>query len=746
MRDEAERRIGHLYPKVTLPAEHGGGEATVIAWLWARTVKCPNPACGAEMPLVRSFELSTRKGRRAWLEPIVDHGAKTVRFQVATGAGTAPEPLKVAGKGRGFRCVVCEAVAGAELIHDEIDSGRAGLQPLATVVEGPLGRLYKDLPDRHLDAIHEAVGLAEELSDANELPRQPARGTFGGNAQGRRYGFRVFADYFLPRQLVALTTYARLATEVREVVRVDAVASGMSDDGLGLDEGGSSATAYAEAVSLYFAFALDKCTDYSNTLATWANTGEFIRNCFARQAIPMSWDFAECNLFSGSTGSWGSACEWVARAVEALPAGPAGIARQLDAIAVLDDVSHPMVSTDPPYYDNIGYSNLADFFYVWLRQTAGSIYPSLCSTLLTPKSHELVADRYRFDGSSKKAKEFFESGLRSAFEHMRDAADPAVPVTIYYAFKQTESAGDGEGSHTVASTGWETMLSGLLHSGFMITGTWPMRSERAVRSVALGTNALASSVVLVCRLRAGDAPLASRREFLSALKSELPETLRHLQHGNIAPVDLAQASIGPGMAVFSRYAKVVEADGSTMSVRTALELINRALDEVLSEQEGEFDADSRWAVAWFQETGMDFGDFGRADLLSRAKNTSVAGIVDAGLAEAKAGKVRLLRRNELDEAWDPTTDKRLTVWEMTQHLIRRLDAGEAAAAALARQLGSNAEIARDLAYRLYTVCERKRWAQEALVYNGLVVAWPEIERLAASEPASANPLQTSFEV
>ena len=407
-----------------------------------------------------------------------------------------------------------------------------------------------------------------------------------------------------------------------------------------------------------------------------------------------------------------------------------------------------LVSTDPPYYDNIGYADLSDFFYVWLRRSLKGIYPDLFSTLLTPKKQELVATPYRFGGGRKEAQTFFERGLGAAFERMRTDCNPDYPLTVYYAFKQAESSGEGSATQT-ASTGWETMLSGLLRTGLSVVGTWPVRTE-LTGNLKRNVNALATSVVLVCRPRPDGASLATRREFQAALRAELPDALRHLQHGNIAPVDLAQASIGPGMAVFSRYAKVMEADGTAMSVRTALGLINQALDEILAEQEGEFDSDTRWALAWFQEVGLEAGDFGRAELLSKAKNTSVQGMVEAGILEAKAGKVRLLARSELPSDWNPATDKRLTVWEMTQQLVRRLTegeaAGEAAAAELARKLGAgNAGVARDLAYRLYLVCERKKWAQEALAYNALVVAWPQIMQLAASPTATAEP-QTSLDL
>ncbi len=424
------------------------------------------------------------------------------------------------------------------------------------------------------------------------------------------------------------------------------------------------------------------------------------------------------------------AINWIAEVIDAAPAAQDATVRPLDATSSIDGVKSPVISTDPPYYDNIGYADLSDFFYVWLRRSLEEIYPDLFATVLTPKSAELVATPYRFEGGKDEAKEFFEQGLAKMFSRMHAAQHPDYPLTLFYAFKQAESQGDGE----IASTGWETMLTGLLKSGFAITGTWPMRSERSGRSVAIGTNALASSIVLVCRPRPQDAPRTTRREFILSLKQELPNAIRQLQQENIAPVDLAQAVIGPGMAIFSRYREVLEADGSPMTVRTALALINQEIDEILAGQEADFDPETRWAVTWFEQHGFGQGQFGDAETISKAKNTSVSGLVEAGILEAGGGKVRLLRMDELDPDWDPSRDKRLTVWEVTHHLIRVLDeGGEEEAARLLRKVGPVAGVARDLAYRLYQICERKGWAQEAIFYNALVVSWPEMKRLAERE-------------
>jgi len=526
--------------------------------------------------------------------------------------------------------------------------------------------------------------------------------------------------------------------------KAEAVAGAQNSHDAGLEEGGSGPRAYAEAVATYLAFAVDRCADYSSSITSWHSGRTLIRNTFARQAIPMVWDYAEGNPFSDSTGNFMGAIEWIVKVVGALPSTAKGVVNQKNAID-LNGIGM-MFSTDPPYYDNIGYADLADFFYVWIRRSLKGIYPSLFSTLMVPKEMELVATPYRFDGNKERAKAFFESGLLESFKKIQNAQKSDLPLTVYYAFKQREVSGEEEDHKTtVVSTGWETMLEALLKAGFQIIGTWPVRTELLNRSVGLGTNALASSIVLVCRKRLQSAGTISRRDFIAELKRGMLTALRDLQKGYIAPVDLAQSAIGPGMAVFSRYAKVLEADGSAMSVRTALGLINQVLDEVLAEQEGEFDVDTRWALAWFQQFGMAEGPFGEAETLSKAKNVSVQGLVESGILAAKAGKVSLIPRDKLPSDWDPQKDTRLTVWEITQHLIQVLETkGEEAAASLLKALGAEGDAARDLAYRLYAICDRKGWAQEALAYNGLITSWPEIARLTASPSIQSSSGELPF--
>ena len=704
-----------------------GGKATVIAWIWARSVRCPNPACGCQMPLVRSFQLSKKKGRTAWVEPIVyversrdvendgDTEETKIRFEVKTGEGEIPEGTV---QRKGARCLACETPVGLDYVRSEGKAKRMSQQLMAVVAESKQGRVYLS-PTVEQERI--AFSAQPEWKPDSNLPEQ----ALGFRVQN--YGMTKHSDLFTDRQLVALTTFSDLVTEVREKVIQDAIDAGLSNDDIALEDGGTGVNAYAEAVGTYLAFAIDKCTDYWNSIATWASSGEFIRNCFARQAIPMTWDFVEGNSFSDSTGNFTGAIDWIIKVLEQLPEHHQETSQQHDA-----KLNHPtdsipkLISTDPPYYDAVPYADLSDFFYVWLRRSLISIYPTIFRQILTPKSEEMVADHFRYS-SKEKAKEFFESSLIKVFHRTNKVNHTDYPVTIYYALKQIEI----DDKNNAASTGWETILEGLMQANYSIGGTWPLRTERSGRLRDNGSNALASSIVLVCRPRPETATQTTRRQFLSELKRELPKALKTLQQGNIAPVDLAQASIGPGMAIYSQYTAVLENDGSPMPVRTALQLINQILDEFLTEQEGEFDGDTRWALTWFEQYQFNAGQYGDAETLSKAKNTSVQGMVEAGIIEAKAGKVRLLKREELPTDWTPDTDTRMPDWELTQYLIRELlNNGEMGAAELLSKLGDRGEGTRDLAYRLYSLCERKNWAQDAIAYNSLVTAWPEITRLA----------------
>jgi putative DNA methylase len=729
MRDEAEKRIGHLYPKIEVSAEmtkarpdlkqYLGQKLTVIAWLWARTVKSPNPAFAqVDVPLVTTFMLATKAGKEAYVEPVIENGH--YRFSVKIGR---PKDAEAARSGTklaraNFLCLMSGAPISGDYIKAEGKAGRMGARLMAIVAEGDRGRIYL-APTPEQDAV--ARDAKPEWKPDVEFFQQ-ALGFRVGN-----YGMTKWSDLFTVRQLAALTTFADLVKEVPERVQRDAIAAGLPDDAKPLRDG-CGATAYGEAVALYQGVFLSRLVNLNNALCQWRNdpAKEHVGHLFARQAIPMVWDFAEANPIGPSAGGFDKTFSFIPKVLHFLPGGGHGFAAQADA-ASQSTSSSKVVSTDPPYYDNVGYADLSDFFYVWLRRSLKPIFPDLFGTLAVPKAEELVATPGRH-GGMEGAEAFFLDGMTEAMHRLAEQAHPAFPVTIYYAFKQAESEGAG-----MASTGWETFLDAVIRAGFSISGTWPMRTELGNRMRGADSNALASSIILVCRPRSADAPTATRREFVTALKAELPAALAHLQRGNIAPVDLAQAAIGPGMAIYTRFSKVLAAEGTQLSVREALALINQTLDEALAEQEGDFDADSRWAVAWFEQSGFEAGEFGVAETLSKAKNTSVQGMKDAGILDKKSpgGKVRLLRPAELPADWDPATDPRLTAWEVVHHLIRALEArGEAVAAELVGKLDSKAEPARELAYRLYTICERKKRAAEALSYNGLVQSWPEITRLA----------------
>lgn len=717
MRDEADKRIGHLYPKVKLPKEHGGGEATVIAWLWARTVASPNPAAkGAHVPLARSFWLSTKAGKKAWVEPVVDQGTMTYRFEVHTGNG---EPRAGTMSRNGGLCLLTGSPMPLDYIRTEGKAGRFAARLMAIVAEAPGGRAYLVPTDEH-ERIALAVEAPGNVPDTEMVVNSRYMTPTG-------YGMTRHRHLFTNRQLATLATMCDLVDEARSKALEDSKGD----------------TAHANAVATYLGFALSKALDRNTSLCSWEPGMGRMGHTFGRQAIPLIWDYVETNPFAGAGGDIYGVAHSLCEVLDKLPAGRVGTVSQLSAEQLANSRTC-MFSTDPPYYDNVPYADLSDFFYVWLRRCLLPLYPDLLGTVLVPKAQELVADPLRHGGKDE-ARSFFEGGISRVFARMREAGDPRFPTTIYYAFKQSEDEGDANedaesSSAKRSSTGWETFLQGLVNAGWQVDGTWPMRTELGNRMRNISSNALASSIVLVCRPRPSDAGVASRRDFLGALKRELPEALRNLQKGNIAPVDLAQAAIGPGMAVFSRYARVLETNGDPMGVRTALSLINQSLDEVLAEQEGEFDADTRWALAWFDQYGFTEGAYGQAETLSTAKNTSVTGMVEAGILAAKGGKVRLLKNEELPADWDPGADSRLTVWEATHHLIRALDQGEQAAASLLQRLGSLAEVARDLSYRLYTVCERRKWAQEAIGYNALVLAWPDLIRL-AQEGGESGPRQ-----
>lgn len=730
MRDEAEKRIGHLYPKVQVTPEmavgrsdlkkYEGHKLTVVAWLWARTVKSPNPAFSqVDVPLASTFMLSTKPGKEVYVEPVIERDS--YRFTVKTGSPTKQSIRRgtSAGKRAAFECVMSGTPITYDYIRSEGQAGRMRTRLMAVVMEGDRGRLYVT-PTPEIEALA-ATAEPQWVPDV-ALPSNPR------DFKTPNYGLMTFGDLFTPRQLVVLTTFSDLVQEALELVNCAATSVGLQNNGKSLSSGGADAKAYSEAVAVYLTFALSKALTRNCTQTVWYTDRDSTMAAFSRQAIPMTWDFAEVNPLLESTGSIAATANWVAEVIEGAltTGGPVGHATQFNAASESPTPSS-VISCDPPYYDNIGYADLSDFFYIWLRRSLRPIFPDLFTTVAVPKAEELVATPYRH-GSKERAEAFFLEGMTKAMNRLAHQTHPAFPITIYYAFKQSETKKD----IGTASTGWETFLDAVIRAGLSVSGTWPIRTEQPHGLRVINANALASSIVLVCRPRAVDAPIVSRRDFVTSLKSELPAALAHLQRGNIAPVDLAQAAIGPGMAIYTRYSKVLDAEGKSLTVREALALINQMLDESLAEQDGDFDADSRWALAWFEQFGFNEGEFGVAEILSKAKVTSVQGLKDAGILDKKTsgGKVRLLRPKELSTNWDPVADPRLTAWEMVHHLIRVLETdGEVGAAALAAKLGSKAEIARELCYRLYTICERKKRAAEALSYNALVQSWPEIVRL-----------------
>jgi putative DNA methylase len=714
MRDEAEKHIGHLYPKVQLGQ---GAKAVVIAWMWARTIACPNPACGRKVPLVRSWWLSKKKGKEAYVVPHAPTGgSKDVTFTIGNDPVGPPENPTMSGR-TGGTCLACSAVISKEHVKAEAMAGRMAQTLIAVVAAGDRRRVYIEPNTEHQQAA--VIDPPTDVPD-QELGYDPR------NLWTPAYGLNTFADLFTNRQLVLLTTISDLVVEARNKVHKDALAAGLPD-GDRLEDSGTGAAAYADAIAVYLGLATSTLTDDHSSIVTWRSshgTGA-TRATFARQALPMSWDYAEANPFSMTAGDVKLTVDGIANVIERLPNSRNGYAEQQDATDA--HYQDALLSTDPPYYDNIDYADLSDFFYVWQRRTLRDIVPSLYKTLLVPKTDELVANPYRHNGKDG-ARKFFEEGFRKVFKRARLSAQTDYPITVYYAFKQSDPGDEGE-----ASTGWETLLDGMVRNGWAITSTWPIRSELGNRILASGTNALASSIVLSLRPRPAAAPTLDRAGFIAAMKSELGAALHKLQAGGIAPVDLPQAAIGPGMAVFSRYSAVLEPDGSRMTVRSALARINEVLDEVLSEQEGDFDSTTRFAIAWFRTHGYAEGKFGDADILARARNTAVAILDRAGILTSRAGKVRLYRPGDLRDDYDVLADEYVSAWEVLHHLIRIMESEGVGAAGmfLARASGRvdgavDVELIPELSHLLFRIAEDNKWTKDAISFNSLVTAWPDI--------------------
>lgn len=727
MREEAFKRIGHFYPKVKITNDilaerpdlkpYLGEELTVIAWLWARTVKSPSPAFShVSVPLVRSFVLSSKKGKEAWIEPVIKNDS--YRFEVRLGK-IPKDAIEGTVVRTGGTCILSQTPMPFTHIRAEGKAGRINERLMAIIAEGKRGRVYLSPTEEMIKTASSAI---PNWKPEHSLPVNPR------DFKTPNYGMNSFGDLFTARQLLSLSTFSDLVLEARNKVINDARMAGIDDDGKGIDSGGKSATAYGDALAVYLAFAVDRLADYNSSIATWKASGEQVMQTYKRQAIPMTWDFPESNILGDKSICWLKAIKYTADNLNActkLNSLIPGSARQSDA-STQNISTNKVISTDPPYYDNIGYADLSDFFYVWMRRSLRAIYSNLFSTLAVPKSEELVATPYRH-GSKEKAETFFLNGMTQAIHNMADKGHPAFPVTIYYAFKQAETK---EGS--TSSTGWVTFLEAVISAGFSIDGTWPMRTELANRMIASGTNALASSVVLVCKKREIEAESISRREFQRELREKMPDALEAMIGGEtgttpIAPVDLAQAAIGPGMAIYSKYAAVLNQDGSKMSVHDALILINRAITDYLNPDSGNFDADTLFCDDWFSQYGWGEGQFGEADTLARAKGTSVDGVRDAGVIEAGGGKVRLLKWGEYPQGWDPKSDTRTPIWEACHQMIRTLNQqGESEAGILLARMPERGEPIRQLAYHLYTLCERKKWAEEARAYNELIGSWHAI--------------------
>ncbi len=704
---QLEKNIAKYYPEIEIPKHFGGGKGKIAAWIWARTVECPNPSCRCKTPLVNKFWLSTHRGNKAYVVPKHNLESKTFNFSVEKSG----QPQEGTVSRSGAICLACDNPVSFDHIRFEGTQGRISYSLMAIAVEGPRGRIY-------LEPTNEQSHIANSCEPGWEPEADLPESALGFRVQ--KYGITKQKDLFTKRQLLALSKLSELINEIRDDIIKDA----------------NGDIEYANTVQAFLALSLSRVAQTNNTLVRWlirvSGTSKGTP-AFDRQIVSMVWEFSEGNILGNSVGSWKAAIKNPLTALKSIPPlKQGGIAFQNDASQSWGKKGSYVISTDPPYFDAIGYADLSDFFYIWLRRAMRSVHEDIFSTMLVPKTTDLTRDLGRKEVKKNAATENFLTRLKTAFEKMREAANPSVPITVYYAFKQAEvkSLSGGVNGTIMVSTGWETLLESLIRSGFCITGTWPLRTESASRLRAIGSNALAASIVLVCRKRSNESQIGTKSDLLSRLRKELPAALKALQRGNIAPVDLAQASLGPGMAIYTSYQSVIDSSGKAVSVREALYLINQTLDEVLAEQEGDFDSDSRWALAWFEQFGFKEGEFGIAETLSKAKNTSVAGMENAGFLISKGGKVRLLSPEEMATDLVPEKGKRTSIWKTVHQIIRSLELeSEMAAAKIVSEMGASSDMVRELAYRLYSLCERKKRSQEAFSYNGLVQSWPEIERL-----------------
>lgn len=729
MKREANQKIGKFYPKVRITQKIGDTaiekDANVIAWIWARTVTCPNPACRCKMPLANNFVLS-KKNQTIWVKPELNKADKKFVYTIQTNG--EPSKCPKIGKSK-FQCIECGTSVGVDHIKTEAKAGRMGADLIAIVAESEKGRAYIE-PSR------------EQLDVFNEIPIQSiSLGKLSYNPKDLwtcEYSLDTFESLFSPRQLLALTTFSDLIGEVVDRVRQDARDAGMHDDEKPLAEGGDGALAYAQAIATYLAFAVDKLADYSSTICVYSEP--FIAHTFGRQAIPMSWDYAESNPFSESTGCFMNCVEWIYKFMTMHRAVTQSQARQFDAQSDCG-LRQVVVSSDPPYYDNIGYADLSDYFYVWLRRSLKDVYPKIFRTVQVPKDEELIALPYRHQNDKESAKAFFESGMSAACRQIYAYARDDVPVTIYYAFKQRDAASsDGDSSipGATSSSGWETMLSSIVNAGFQITGTWPIRTERKGRINANDANALSSSIVLVCRKRPATAPTATRREFLRDLDKHLSQAIKALQESHLDPVDMAQSSIGPGMAIYSRYAKIVDQQNRPVTVRAALQLINARLDAYLNDGSS-YDKATQCCVEIYKQHAFDSVVYGDIDVLTRAKNTSVDDLVKLRIAHSARGQVALVKREDIYAAYKAnnslTIEQKSCAWIGCQLLAQALaQDGIVDAARIYRMFSlDDAATIHELAYQLYHNADLKNWAKEAHVFNVVVAEWEQIQQRAATD-------------
>ena len=725
LHDKAWKKIGHLYPRINLSQQNEGGgggrqqqaKQTVLAWLWVRTVASPNPAVGgAHIPLVSTFWLSRKEKKKVWISPHI--AGKDISFAINHGEPKDPKSIasgtKV-GRGANFSCLLTDDAVPAEYVKQEGLAGRMGWKLMAIIVEGKKGRHYAPPNAKHAE-----IAFSETPNWRPKYPLPPI-GASGFSVQ--HYGIRKWNDLFMDRQTIALNTFLECIPEV--VASINA------------------SNEYKDAIATYLALGVSRLASRQSTNTLWDSGYEKLSQVFAMHALPMRWDTAEGNPFSTSTGNFLGQVKYIANAIANLPAQQV-VGQEIQKDAQTVDFSDLVISTDPPYFDNIPYADLSDFFYVWLRHSLKNIYPDLFQTILVPKAEELVADHKRHKGRDL-ADKFFLNGMTNVMSHMAKQGRNDIPTTIYYAFRQSEVDESG-----TSSKGWANFLQSVINAGYQVSATWPVRTE-LISQLKKNRNTLSTSVVLSCRKRPENADTVTRSEFIHALKRELPIAIKKMQQASISPVDIPQASIGPGIGIFSKYKAVLESDDSHMRIKTALQIINQELDEFLSEQEGEFDADTRFALQWFEQKEYESGQFGDADNLARSRGISIESVKHAGIVESTAGKVRILKRDELSDDWDPSTDTHLTVWECCQHLIQKLEIkGEYEAAILLKKIGpSKANAVRDLAYCLYDICSNKRKnAKEAISYNALVMVWPELTRQAdsiyESDPNNKSQITMTF--